>query len=791
MKTTFAGVFVLLFGVIEAYREQKFESHDNGLNCSYQSCSSDLRSCHCDSFCTYFGDCCEDHRRYQDTFSAVFWNRVFPHNSFLQCRAIPGYWKGYYGVDTNCPEDTYWMVSRCPPTTSKTEKEKCETEHSSNDLVKVGFLRPVHDALGNIFKNYYCAKCHGTPSEEITLWSVDQVCRQCPDELPMSQNHYANLSSSHCDILLESSVKIDNTNASDVIDARLRWCDKDMIRSCPPGSNAYYSKMCSRFMSPGYFKGSYFKNVFCAKCYGLHNVMSWSCESLEDCRGFQVYPVSAGVSYFDPLCSLIRCSRPNYLCDDRNTRQYISLVVDDSLECAYLEERGERCFFQKSTLSNAMLPWKKMNSINSLMDGNRIRKNEITIFQLPDNASTDWRIKLDEDLVNNARKLSQTEHSCYLEFIEVTEVCSDQDWEQLGECNGELLNVDGDKILDDKYFITKLKLNFTNDMLPIWYSVHTRFPFEPRSYPEKRTLVCFTYPTVDQRRIWDKLFCGICIAVAIVGHVATFCTYAAFKPLRNTFGISLMSLVISLAIALCLQEFVNDYVINVAYLCEAVAIVSHFFWLASFTWMNVLAWDLRATLSLTKMRVRKPSSRKRLGAYCCFGWGMPLLVVTTCIIMWKWNFHGLSIRYGPVRDFTCWISDDLTSLAAVGGPLALCMVANAILFTMVARSLYKHKKSSEVLDAEKDPKQHKRKVIELMIYVKISALMGFSWIFGFFADFTKIDVLRWLFYLSYLVQAVVIFVFFSLSPRARKMWKSSSTTSTKITSGVKLSSHSK
>ncbi|KAJ8040314.1 G-protein coupled receptor Mth2 [Holothuria leucospilota] len=788
METTRIGFFVLHFVVIVTVLGQtSWKSFDDGtgFNCANQSCSSDRRTCHCDSFCTYFRDCCEDYESDQDTFVSKYWKNLFPHYDFLKCRSIPGYWKDGYGRSTNCPEETYWMVSECPPTTPKTLVEQCETEHPTTDLVKVSFLRPVHDGLGTVFKNYYCAKCHGTPSEDITLWAVDQVCRQCPDELPLSQEHYANLSGSHCDVLLEHSVE----DGSDTVAARLRWCDKNMIRSCPSGSDVYDSRMCSKFMSPGYYRGSYFKNIFCARCYGLENELSWSCETLESCHGSHVFPVSFGVFFYDPLCSLIRCSRQYHLCDARDTRQYIAMVVDDSLKCAYLEERAERCFFQKSSLTNPMLPWKKMVGTNRLID--ETRKHDVTVFQLPENASSEWRIKLDEDLVNNARDLSQTERSCYLEYIEVIEVCSNKEWENEGQCNGELMEVEGDRILDDKDFLEELKVNFTDDMMAVWYSVHTSFPFESRSRPEKRTIVCFTKSTIYQRSVWYKVFCGVCIAVAVVGHLATFCTYAVFKPLRNTFGVSLMSFVISLALALCLQEFVNDYVINVAYLCKAVAIVAHFFWLASFAWMNVLAWDLRATLSLTKMRVRKPSSRKRLGAYCCFGWGVPLVVVSTCITLWLWNFHGLSIQYGPVRDFTCWLSDDLIVLAAVGGPLVLCLSANAILFIMVARSLYKHKKSSKVLEAEKDPKQHKSKVIELLVYVKISMLMGFSWIFGILADFTKIDVLWWFFYLSYLIQAVVIFVFFGLSPRARKMWRSTSVSSTRITSGLRLSSQSK
>ncbi|KAJ8026810.1 G-protein coupled receptor Mth2 [Holothuria leucospilota] len=789
MKKLFLVFVNLTLALKAGYTEILWKSVDLGVssNYSYQSCRDFKRTCKCDQLCAFYRDCCKDYKSNRQTIVLYNQNNQSLNFDDFECRLMPGYDEIDPSQKSNCIErSSYWVISKCPRTASKTLKTQCEEEHALGELVKVRYIRPVNDALGNVYKNYYCAVCHNIPSDEVIVWGMKEACRDCREELPLSQDHFINLTSQDCYFLLEKPTIMHTRESFDI---RLRSCYNDMVPSCPLGSNPYDSTMCSQFSSPGYFRGDYYKNIFCARCNGLTNTQYWSDEYLLECSKEDIFPIGVGgvMLFLDPLCSLIRCSRPLSLCSgtDRTSLQYLSLTANDTFRCSHLEERGERCFFQEAQLKNPTLLWKKMADANALWGNDQNQRHSATVFQLPENISDQWRIQLDKDLVDNVRRLSQKKRSCYLEYIEIVEVCSDQEWGKLGECNGNIVEVPGDEVLDNENnFLYELTQNLSKTMSPSWYTVHTRFAFTPRSFPVTRTLICLTHPEIQQDvTIWYRIFCGFCIAVAVVCHLATFVTYATFRALRNTFGISLMCFVMSLVIALSLLEFVADYVTGITYLCKTVAIASHFFWLSSFCWVTVLARDLHVTLSPSKMRVRQASSLKRLASYCCFGWGLPCIIVALCITMWLIDIPEIPVMYGSAQGMSCWLYDDLIQLLAVAAPLVGCMSANVCFFLMISRSLYNYKKDSRV--TQNDFPNRKRRIIELLVYVKVSLLMGFAWIVGFLADFTRVKVLWWLFYLSFLIQACLIFVFFGLSGKVRNMWKESRafrTSSTRITS---------
>ncbi|KAJ8026809.1 G-protein coupled receptor Mth2 [Holothuria leucospilota] len=764
----------LITGFTEMTTLQQSNSPGFGSDNYFQSCREVVRNCKCDRLCLFYGDCCKDFK--SDGQSTILYNQ---NNGFLnfddfECRLIPGYDKTD-NLWSNCNEKiSYWIISRCPRTASKTLKTQCEREYDLDELVEVRYIRPVNDAFGNVYKNYYCAMCHNIPPDEIMVWFMKEVCNDCPEELSLSQNHFINLANRECHV----SVTKPTIDTHEGFNIRLRSCYKDMVRSCPLGSNSSDSIKCSEFSSPGYFRGVYFKNMFCGRCHGMENSRNWSQEVLDMCSLVLREPeftVLSAISFSDSLCSLIRCSRPLNLCSGtgRSSIQYLTLTFNDNFRCSHLTERGELCFFEESQLKDPMLPWKKMIGTNPLWSKDKNESHSVTIYQLPQNITANWKTRFDNDILKTARHLIQlTENSCYLKNMEVVEVCSAQEWEILGECNGDVVEVDGDEILErENIFLNELSFNLSSSVLPSWYSVHTRFLLDFRSTVNRRTLVCFVNPEIQGGTMWQRVFAGLCIAITICFHLATFVTYATFRPLRNTFGISLMCFVMSLAIALCLLEFVADYIKGIEYLCQIIAIGSHYFWLSSFCWVTVLAWDLHVTLSPTKLRVRQASSLKRLVAYCCFGWGLPCFIVAVCVTLWVIDIPQFSVTYGSVQGTLCWIHDHLIRLIAVAGPLVFCIFTNICLSLMIWRSLYNYKKDSRV--TQNDLHNPKRRMLELVVYVKVSMLMGFSWIFGFLADFTKVEALRWFFYLSFLIQACLIFVFFGLSGKVRNMWKSS------------------
>jgi len=121
-------------------------------------------------------------------------------------------------------------------------------------------------------------------------------------------------------------------------------------------------------------------------------------------------------------------------------------------------------------------------------------------------------------------------------------------------------------------------------------------------------------------------FLSIC-ALAI-----TLLTFTLFSSLRNLPGCNTINLIIALIIAETLFLSQNLILMTRSSVCLLFALGIHFFYLASFFWMNVMAFDLWKTFhkgfSLYVYEIHE-----RLPFYALYAWGMPVLIVLTGIIL--------------------------------------------------------------------------------------------------------------------------------------------------------------
>lgn len=84
---------------------------------------------------------------------------------------------------------------------------------------------------------------------------------------------------------------------------------------------------------------------------------------------------------------------------------------------------------------------------------------------------------------------------------------------------------------------------------------------------------------------------SVALIISTIFMVLTLVTYTLFKELRNIPG----WLIINLTIALCLAQFfflLGSLIKSLPLGCFIVAIITHYSFLASFFWMNVIAFDL-------------------------------------------------------------------------------------------------------------------------------------------------------------------------------------------------------
>ena len=240
----------------------------------------------------------------------------------------------------------------------------------------------------------------------------------------------------------------------------------------------------------------------------------------------------------------------------------------------------------------------------------------------------------------------------------------------------------------------------------------------------------------------------------------TILTYLLFKPLRTTPGLSIMNLSISLFLAQVVFQ-VSSLFRHTPIACTVVAAVQHYLWLVTFLWMNFLAYVSFKTFSKSKTAIGQTQSA-RFRFPLVYTWGIPLVFVGACVIVERFSL--LRFQYGGATQ--CWIvgSQGLIYLFAV--PLATIIAANLGLFigTLVALN-----HTMDVTDAAVSQTTDKRR--RFAIYVKLSTLMGFTWLFGFLGNLTILNVFWYLFIVFNTLQGVFICASFTMNRRVMRLYR--------------------
>lgn len=253
--------------------------------------------------------------------------------------------------------------------------------------------------------------------------------------------------------------------------------------------------------------------------------------------------------------------------------------------------------------------------------------------------------------------------------------------------------------------------------------------------------------------------------MSIIGLLVLFITYVIFKELRSLPGKNLMNL----SISLCLAELlwlVGSTLDNYPTACTVVAIANHYFFLAFFGASSVIAFHSCLVFG-RKMAVRRSPSEdnKIFIIYLLVIWGMPGLFL---LVFGLLDHQGVFIiDYG--KSVVCWLGTKESKIFLFILPFGILLLFNLILFIIVALRLHKNQKSS-ARALGKDAR--KRELQNIKVCVKLSTLMGFSWLFGLLqvAVETETDAFAYLFVIFVSIQGLFICVAFLLQRKCYNLY---------------------
>ena len=247
----------------------------------------------------------------------------------------------------------------------------------------------------------------------------------------------------------------------------------------------------------------------------------------------------------------------------------------------------------------------------------------------------------------------------------------------------------------------------------------------------------------------------------------------------------------NLSVSLCLAEIfwlVGSTLDNYPTTCTGVAILIHYFFLAFFVASSIIAFHSCLVFG-RKMSIRRSVSEnnKIFIIYSLIVWGMPGLFLL---------IFGLLDRYGVFiidygKSVVCWLGTRESKIYLFILPFGILLLFNLILFIIVAVRLRENQRSSaKALGKE----AKKRQSQNIKVCLKLSTLMGFSWLFGLLqvAVETETDVFAYLFIIFVSFQGLFICAAFLIQRKCYELYNTLILSSSRGTStGVETPSNAR
>ncbi|KAL9987689.1 hypothetical protein ACROYT_G002036 [Oculina patagonica] len=702
--------------------------------------------CFCDEHCMVFQDCCADyeqaclpigHQNSSRSLDAEQW----------QCNNNAGSVEGAKGV---------WMISACPAHwTPDGISTNCtgNMQHLSGDCQN---FAPVTDERGNTYKNRFCALCHGVQANTSRFYDAQLVLNV--KNVTQSAYNTSQFIPFRCSYL----------KWKPPLGVRRRYClDLTKNESCLNNSSRLQDHSDCLSRPPGIAKdmtdnSKLYFNRYCALCAGvpldsiacvptkpklihgnsqqrdLSILLSPEVPEIKPCQdGHVLDPVSKkckkalknakpSVPFLNRYTTTVQFRSRSGCVDSNRSKTDIRKALESALKHCSAEVFNIDVSHSSDDLSYAVritVAFPEANltqNIHSINCNLTIRNTSFLVIKgkwepmfcvkIDIYKSGEYVIIVDAD---SAVYINSTE-----ELIQKIDYWSNQTEANNGSvvplgdihvcrktfgCSGEFVQLEeGEYVILSNGSLYKNGSHVINDFVTVDGKPAICIP---PSYESSRTDVALV------------VISNVGIGLSVVCLLLVLITYSLFKELRTVPGVNLMNLCLSLLLAHSLLMAVRATRIRL--ICTSIAVLLHYFFLSSFVWMSIIAFDTYRTFSRTchtRQRTGKLKAR-----FFAFGWLLALVFVIICFSL---DQSGLvAIGYGG-RDH-CWINNPKTNTFVFVVPVAFSILFNGLFFLLTVISIRKIKKQTQKVESAGRSRR------SMVLFVKLAVLMGFTWVFGY------------------------------------------------------------
>ena len=607
----------------------------------------------------------------------------------------------------------------------------------------------VSDSRGLLYRNLYCAICHGVNKENIIYWLAQITC---------SSKYYNELNSS------SSAFVSEGKNGSGKSHSEAKIYEDQGVSSL---QQQLISGECKiKYSSP---------RIHSKTVHTLHSSGANFPDALPDGYRTCKSSVSKCPAFWSEIPSTeAQCIKQ--LCENEDNVHYV--YFNFPAGPIYKNEYCARCHSKSPDALSCRQP----PTIRFTKVSHRLYPLAI-VMDLNNGGRSAMRTKVGYELSEEKKKSATAMLQCPDDHVFdpfqktcIALVCSEGFVYTDNECrqtNASSLSVVSDIITDCvRVSISDYQI-YPNGTLYVTSSNSTYGIGQFEKSSDGQVLVCTEFMqnyTDGQNSTADPglilKFSKALTIVSVIGQIISIIcliilltVYTVLPQLRNIPGKNLMCLSASLLMAQILFLTAVGATDNRIF-CTIIAAVLHYSFLAAFFWINVMSFDICRTFSQETVSVG--NKRKKFVSYSIYGWLTPFFIIVLSVIV-NWT-PGVEEMYRPgYAEGLCWITERVALLIFFGAPLALILSINIILYSLTIRKLILIAKTTKVVQQNKENKHR------FALYVKLSVIMGLTWIFGFIATMTDEQVLWYVFIVLNSLQGAFICISFVITKKVGRL----------------------
>ncbi|XP_013379586.1 adhesion G-protein coupled receptor G6 isoform X2 [Lingula anatina] len=247
--------------------------------------------------------------------------------------------------------------------------------------------------------------------------------------------------------------------------------------------------------------------------------------------------------------------------------------------------------------------------------------------------------------------------------------------------------------------------------------------------------------------------CGL----SVLGLLLTIISYLAYTKLRKDTPSKILIQLCFALLGLNVVYVTGTQDLRNLFVCKTVAILLHYFLLATLMWMLIEAFYMYLAL----VKVFQTYYRKLLLKFAIVGWGVPLVIVAITLAINIDNYN----YYTGYEEAFCWLTV-IPMYVTVITPVAVTVVINFVAFGLVFHQVRSHVQQKKITKTQKASS-----VSQVRGALGIMALLGLTWVFAFFTFSAKFIVFHYLFAIFNSLQGLFVFIFHCfLKHDVRMMW---------------------